>query len=131
MRFDHVGVVVEDLEAACAFARDVLGLGAPATEFRVDEFGLTAAFFGLGSGRLELVRFDAAGERLPPGEPVRLDHIAVEVDDLEAEAARLSAQGVCASRSRSGRWRSPRRSRCADAVTSGRCPRRPAASCGS
>jgi catechol 2,3-dioxygenase-like lactoylglutathione lyase family enzyme len=94
MRFDHVGVVVEDLEAACAFARDVLGLGAPATEFRVDEFGLTAAFFGLGSGRLELVRFDAAGERLPPGEPVRLDHIAVEVDDLEAEVARLGAQGV-------------------------------------
>jgi catechol 2,3-dioxygenase-like lactoylglutathione lyase family enzyme len=39
MRFDHVGVVVEDLESACAFARDVLGPGAPATEVRVDDFG--------------------------------------------------------------------------------------------
>jgi catechol 2,3-dioxygenase-like lactoylglutathione lyase family enzyme len=94
MRFDHVGVVVEDLESACAFARDVLGLGAPATEVRVDDFGLTAAFFSLGAGRLELVRFDEAGERLPAGQSVRLDHVAVEVDDLDATAARLREQGV-------------------------------------
>ena len=29
MRFDHVGVLVDDLEAAVAFARDVLQLGDP------------------------------------------------------------------------------------------------------
>ena len=29
MRFDHVGILVEDLDAACAFAREVVQLGEP------------------------------------------------------------------------------------------------------
>jgi methylmalonyl-CoA/ethylmalonyl-CoA epimerase len=94
MRFDHVGVLVDDLDAAIAFARDVLGLGEPTTEFRDDEVGLSAAFFALGEGRLELLRFDEPGDRLPPGQGVRLDHFAVEVDDLEGEAERLAGHGV-------------------------------------
>ena len=93
MRLEHVGVLVEDLEAAVAFARDVLALGEP-TETRIDEHGLSAAFFPLGAGRLELLRFDEPGDRLPPGAGVRLDHIAVEVDDLEADAERLRGHGV-------------------------------------
>lgn len=88
MRFDHVGVLVEDLEVACAFARDVLGLGEP-TEVRVDEYGLSAAFFPLGAGRLELLRFDEPGDRRPG-----LDHFAVEVDDLDATAEQLRRHGV-------------------------------------
>ena len=39
MRFDHVGVLVGDLDGACAFARDALGLGEPVAEFRADEYG--------------------------------------------------------------------------------------------
>jgi catechol 2,3-dioxygenase-like lactoylglutathione lyase family enzyme len=93
MRFDHVGVLVSDLEAACTFAREVLGLGVP-TEARADEYGLSAAFFPLGAGRLELFRFDDPGDRLPPDTSVRIDHVAVEVDDLDAEAERLRGQGV-------------------------------------
>jgi methylmalonyl-CoA/ethylmalonyl-CoA epimerase len=93
MRFDHVGVLVDDLEAAIAFARDVLGLGEP-TEVRVDEYGLSAAFFSLGTGRVEFLRFDEPGDRLPAGERVRIDHFAVEVDDLEGEAERMGGHGV-------------------------------------
>jgi len=93
MRFDHVGVLVDDLEAAVAFATEVLQLGEP-TEVRVEEHGLSAAFFPLGAGRLELLRFDEPGDRLPAGEHVRIDHVAVEVDDLEAEAGRLGGHGV-------------------------------------
>lgn len=93
MRFDHVGILVADLDAACAFARDVLGLGEP-TEIRNDEYGLSAAFFSLGTGRIELLRFDEPGERLPAGQTVRIDHVAVEVDDLDAESERLGAHGV-------------------------------------
>ena len=93
MRLDHVGILVEDLEAACAFARDVLGLGEP-TEVRVDRFGLSAAFFDLGAARLEFVRFDEPGDRLAPGQRARIDHVAVEVEDLEAQADRLAAHGV-------------------------------------
>ena len=94
MRFDHIGVLVSDLDAACTFARDVLGLGEPATEFRADEYGLSGVFYGLGSGRLEMLRFDEPGDRLPPGETSRIDHIAVEVDDLDGEMERLAAHGV-------------------------------------
>jgi methylmalonyl-CoA/ethylmalonyl-CoA epimerase len=93
MRFDHVGVLVDDLESAIAFARDVLGLGEP-TAVRVDDYGLSAAFFSLGAGRLEFLRFDDPGDRLPAGQRVRLDHVAVEVDDLEGEAERMGEHGV-------------------------------------
>jgi catechol 2,3-dioxygenase-like lactoylglutathione lyase family enzyme len=93
MRLDHVGILVDDLDRASAFATEVLGLGEP-TAVRVEEFGLSAAFFPLGAGRLELLRFDEPGDRLPPGERVRLDHFAVEVDDLDAEAERLRGHGV-------------------------------------
>ena len=93
MRFDHVGILVDDLEAAVAFARDVLQLSEP-EESRADEHGLTAAFFPLGAGRLELLRFEEPGDRLPPGTHVSLDHVAVEVDDLDAEQTRLFHHGV-------------------------------------
>jgi catechol 2,3-dioxygenase-like lactoylglutathione lyase family enzyme len=94
MRFDHIGVLVADLDGARAFARDVLGLGDPVAEFRADEFGLSGEFFDLETGRLEMFRFDEPGDRLPPGESTRIDHIAVEVDDLDAEVERLSQYGV-------------------------------------
>jgi len=94
MRFDHVGVLVHDLEAAKAFARDVLGLGEPAAEFEAPEHGLAGAFFGLGEGRLELFTLEAAGDRLPADQQARIDHVAVKVDDLDAERERLAAEGV-------------------------------------
>jgi catechol 2,3-dioxygenase-like lactoylglutathione lyase family enzyme len=96
MRFDHVGVLVADLEAAKAFARDVLGLGEAATEFTAPEHGLAGAFFGMGEGRLELFTLENAAEtqRLPAGETSVVDHVAVKVADLDAEQERLSSHGV-------------------------------------
>ena len=94
MRFDHIGVLTTDLDAACAFARDVLGLGDPISDFRAEEYGLSGVFFGLGAGKLEMLRFDEPGDRLPAGVTTRIDHIAVEVDDLDAEVERLGAKGV-------------------------------------
>jgi catechol 2,3-dioxygenase-like lactoylglutathione lyase family enzyme len=94
MRLDHVGVLVADLEAAKAFARDVLGLELD-REFAAPEDGLAAAFFGLGEGTLELFTLsDPAPGRLPEGALGTIDHVAVRVDDLDAEQERLSAQGV-------------------------------------
>lgn len=94
MRFDHVGVLVADLSAARAFARDVLGLGDPVREAEIAEHGLDVAFFALGEGRLELFTMADAPDRLGGGEPARIDHVAVLVDDLDAEQARLAAHGV-------------------------------------
>ncbi len=95
MKLDHVGVLVQDLQQATAFARDVLGLGEPATAFEAPEHGLAGAFFGLGEARLELFTISPPGDRaVPEGAPAILDHIAVQVDDLDAEQERLSAMGV-------------------------------------
>jgi catechol 2,3-dioxygenase-like lactoylglutathione lyase family enzyme len=94
MTFDHVGVLVRDLEQAKAFARDVLGLGDPAAEFEAPEHGLAGAFFGLGTGRLELFTLETPGDRLPEGRLAAVDHFAVKVSDLDAERERLGAQGV-------------------------------------
>lgn len=91
MRINHVGVLVEDFEAGKTFARDVLGLGDPQAEFDVDEIGLTGAFFGMGDGLLEI--FTIAEGRSPDGEGT-IDHIAVTVEDLDAELGRLAAHGV-------------------------------------
>lgn len=95
MRIDHVGVLVGDLEAGRAFAQDVLGLGDPAAEFEAPEHGLAGAFFALGDARLEIFTLAGAGEdRLPAGTTGRIDHLAVRVDDLDAERRRLHARGV-------------------------------------
>lgn len=95
MRIDHVGVLVGDLEAAKAFARDVLGLGEPAREFQEPKLDVTGAFYELGDAQLELfTRAGGAEEELPAGAPAALDHIAVEVDDIDAERERLDAHGV-------------------------------------
>jgi len=94
MRFDHVGVLVGDLEAAKTFARDVLGLGDPAREFEAPEHGLKGAFFALGAGELEVFTLEAPGTRLPAGQDASLDHVAVRVDDLDAERVRLAGDGV-------------------------------------
>ena len=91
MTFDHVGVLVSDLEAAKAFARDVLGLGDPAREFEAPEHGLAGAFFSLGQGELEL--FTLEDGRTPTG-PATIDHVALAVDDLAAERERLAGKGV-------------------------------------
>jgi catechol 2,3-dioxygenase-like lactoylglutathione lyase family enzyme len=94
MRFDHVGVLVADLDTATAFARDVLGLGEPEREFEAPEHGLAGAFFALGTGELELFTLEKTSEgRLPAGQFASIDHVAVRVDDLDAERERLGGQG--------------------------------------
>lgn len=94
MQIDHVGVLVPDLAAATAFARDVLGLGEPVTAFEAPEHGLAGAFFAMGDAKLELFTLEDPGDRLPAGVPARIDHVATLVDDLDAEQERLTARGV-------------------------------------
>jgi catechol 2,3-dioxygenase-like lactoylglutathione lyase family enzyme len=94
MRFDHVGVLVHDLQQATAFARDVLGLGEPVASFEAPEHGLAGSFFSLGEGRLELFTLEQPGDRLTGAQQASVDHIAVTVDDLDAESAQLRERGV-------------------------------------
>lgn len=89
MRLDHLALIVGDLEAAMQFYGDRMGLGA-ARRLDVPELQLRLAFYLSGNGMpLELVEFGGRGE-LAHGDAV----VALEVDDLDAEIARLRAKGV-------------------------------------
>jgi catechol 2,3-dioxygenase-like lactoylglutathione lyase family enzyme len=108
-RMDHVGVVVEDLDAASAFFAD-LGLdvvgGGTVGDDRVDRIvgleGVECRFAMVeaptGNGRLELIEFATPaaldGDAQAPANTRGLRHIAFEVDDIEATVARAQAGGA-------------------------------------
>ncbi len=87
-KLDHIGIFVEDLPAAIRFYRDILGTGEPIVR-RVPELGLTLAFFvDQGGEIIELVSTSERSE-LRQGDVV----VELEVEDLDAEIARLAALG--------------------------------------
>ncbi|MBV8955216.1 MAG: methylmalonyl-CoA epimerase [Solirubrobacterales bacterium] len=95
-RIDHVGVAVENIDAALSLYRDALGLELVHRE-TVAEQGVDAALLDIGDGHVELLeplgpetgvgRFLA---RKGPG----LHHVAYRVQDVEAALGTLSAAGL-------------------------------------
>lgn len=92
-RIDHIGVIVDDLDEATRTLRDVLGL---AEGDRVERPNLRSAFFSCGGTEIELVEIlDEAERRDRLGDAsARIEHIAFEVDDIDATYAALTALGV-------------------------------------
>ncbi len=93
---DHVGIAVDDLDAALAFYTDALGLEVEATE-DVPSQGVRAHFVRVGSAALELL--EATTEESPVRRFVSrrgagIHHLTLRVDDLPAALARLKARGV-------------------------------------
>ncbi len=94
-RIDHIGVVVDDLAEARRFLSDGLGLEIT-RELELPAKAVKAAFFRCGDVEIEcfeLTSEDARAARLR-GEQARIDHIAIEVDDLEGTLRALSGLGV-------------------------------------
>ena len=96
-RIDHVGVIVADLSEAGKFLEDVLGFHLEKTQ-KVPEAQIDAGFFAIGDGaRVELIQLgdsEARAQRLGEGNVGRLEHIAIEVDDVEAVRDELRPAGV-------------------------------------
>ena len=108
-RFDHVGVVVDDLDAATAFFLD-LGLeregGGPVegawADRIVDLDGVHADLVVVrtqdGHARLELTKFrtptDDAGPERAPVNRLGFRHVAFEVDDLDAMVDHVRRRGL-------------------------------------
>jgi len=95
-RFEHVAIAVQDLDAALAIYRAILGRPDSGRQV-VESEQVKLAFFDLGDARLELLEPTAADspvgrflERRGPG----LHHIALEVEDLEAALERRRAAGL-------------------------------------
>ena len=93
---DHIGIAVDDLDAALAFYTDALGLEVDTTE-EVPSQGVRAHFVRVGPASLELL--EATSEESPIRRFVTrrgagIHHITLRVDDIAAALARLKARGV-------------------------------------
>jgi catechol 2,3-dioxygenase-like lactoylglutathione lyase family enzyme len=85
-QIQHCSVVVQNLERAAAFYRDVLGLTEieiPAT-FKLA--GLNVRWFRLGAQQIHLLQ----GAENPPGTQ---HHMALQVDDAQAARAWMNVKG--------------------------------------
>ena len=112
-RIDHIGVAVEDLDAAIALYERSFEMALAHRE-TVESQGVEAVLLDVGDGHVELLRplgpDTAVGkflERKGPG----LHHVAYAVDDIDATLASWSARRPRADRHRAaGRHpRQPRR----------------------
>ena len=95
-RVDHVGIVVDDLVQAKEFVTKVLGF-VPDREFSLPEQSVLAAFFTIGDTRVELIEVtdpSLRAQRLGEGAKARIEHVAIEVEDLDATIKVLREKGV-------------------------------------
>lgn len=94
-RIDHIGVAVEDIDAAIALYEDQFEMAVTHRE-SVEEQGVEAVLLEVGEGHVELLR------PLAPDTPVGkfldrkgkgLHHVAYAVDDIDATLERVAALG--------------------------------------
>jgi methylmalonyl-CoA/ethylmalonyl-CoA epimerase len=92
---DHVALVVRDLDASSAVYR-ALGFAQRYRE-RVEDQGVDIVGMSAGDSTIELLKPlqpDSPLVRFLGDKPSKLHHIAYRVPDIEAELARLKAQGT-------------------------------------
>ena len=97
-RIDHIGVAVEDLDAAVALYRDKLGMPEQHREV-VEDFGVEAVLLGIGDGHVELLTPTDADsgvakflERNGPG----MHHVAYQTDDIDSALRAVRDAGLTA-----------------------------------
>ena len=95
-KISHIGIAVENIEAALPFYTETLGLEFEGTEV-VAEQKVKVAFLVIGESRIELLEPTAPDspvakflEKNGPG----VHHLAYQVDGLEGRLASLKGQGV-------------------------------------
>lgn len=101
LRFDHVGVVVREMETGRKFFADTLGIDRW-TEVFVDPGLGVSVQFGLGADGPCYELISPLGENSPVSAALRagqriLNHVAYLTADLEAEGQRLGSQGCLAA----------------------------------
>ena len=95
-QIDHVGVAVEDLDAAIALHERTYGLALAHREV-VEEQGVEAVLLDVGESHVELLRPlqpDTAVGRFLASRGPGLHHVAYRVDDIDAALDALRDRGV-------------------------------------
>jgi catechol 2,3-dioxygenase-like lactoylglutathione lyase family enzyme len=91
MKWDHCGIRSADLERSLRFYTDVLGLRLLEV---VTVLGQPFYFVGNDTVRIEIEQGNTKDRTVPSEQTPGLYHLAFEVDDLEAVAARLREAGA-------------------------------------
>ncbi|MCX7743440.1 MAG: methylmalonyl-CoA epimerase [Flavobacteriales bacterium] len=94
-KIEHIGIAVKDLESANALYTRLLGIS-PYKQEIVESEGVHTSFFMAGVNKIELLQGINEGNAISSfiekrGEGIH--HIAFHVEDIEAEMARLKAEG--------------------------------------
>lgn len=95
-RIDHIGVAVEDLEAAIALYEGAFGMPAVHRE-TVESQGVEAVLLDVGDGHVELLLPlgpDTAVGRFVAKRGVGLHHVAYAVPDIERALAKAADAGL-------------------------------------
>lgn len=93
---DHIGISVDDLEAAVETYRTLLGID-PVHRERVEDQGVEEVLFAAGTSYIQLL--GALGPDTPVGRSLTtrgpgLHHIAYRVSDIEQALAHFRAEGA-------------------------------------
>ena len=95
-KFDHIGVVVEDLQKAM----DVLSHFFSLEVIEIKEMkdaGIRIAFYPLGSGQMELIEFQkpiAGVDPMVTRPGAGVQHVAFQVEDFQEALKTLTAKGL-------------------------------------
>ncbi|MBW2702312.1 MAG: methylmalonyl-CoA epimerase [Deltaproteobacteria bacterium] len=96
MKLNHIGIAVEDMEAARKLYGEVMGFKVGEPEHLVDR-GLVVCFVDVGGANVELLYptdpESAVGKFLAKKGP-GIHHLCYEVDDVQAKLDSLKASGV-------------------------------------
>ncbi len=96
MKLNHIGIAVEDMEAARKLYGEVMGFKVGEPEHLVDR-GLMVCFVDVGGANVELLYptdpESAVGKFLAKKGP-GIHHLCYEVDDVQAKLDSLKASGV-------------------------------------
>jgi methylmalonyl-CoA/ethylmalonyl-CoA epimerase len=95
-RIDHIGVAVDDLDAAIALYRDRLGMAEQHRE-TVEQFEVEAVLLGVGEGHVELLQPtspDSAVGRFLASSGPGIHHVAYQTDDIDSALAGLQDAGL-------------------------------------
>lgn len=94
-KIEHLGIAVKDLKSANEVFRKILGKAHYKVE-EVEREGVSTSFFTLGDSKIELL------EATNPNSPIAkfidkkgvgIHHVAIAVDNIEQEMARLKEEG--------------------------------------
>jgi methylmalonyl-CoA/ethylmalonyl-CoA epimerase len=94
-KIEHLGIAVDNIEESLKMYETLLGTSCYKTE-SVESEGVKTAFLQVGESKIELLEASNPSspiakflEKKGPG----IHHIAFDVEDIEAEITRLSAEG--------------------------------------